>query len=220
MQKFRVEMPGGEYSLISSPSFDKKPSEDEIFLLPSSSEMYEFEFDFCNTPPEICAIIIGYFLICYRGLPLDAICLYSRGVRYFPEYREGHIFTVIKSPLAVIMGSALLFGCETEYADIGALRIAIVKDCDKVDKRIFPALLLAGEKTDARRLISLSETESGVKCKSEAPLGFQDFVSIGKFLLSKGLLTRKISLDCNGASVFYTYHGGVVIMGVTPRIYK
>lgn len=219
MQKLRVETLGKRYSLISSPDLDKKPNKDEIFLFPSVVGTEDFEFDFCDTPPELCALIIGHFLLSFRGLPLDELTLVSRGKRYRVYKNRGYAEIGLEKK-KINFSSVRLYGCECEFCDCGRIRMTFFKDADKVDRAVLTSLLLEGEKTDARSLVLISCDARGLRAECERELSYDELSAIAAFLHYKKMIFEETVLYFKDHSVLYTCRNGVLKMGVLPKIYK
>ncbi len=220
MQRFTIEAQGREYSLISLPSPEQIPSPSEIILYPWDGEKADFEFDFCDTPPEMCAILIGYFLFFHRGLPIDTLTLYARGREYCVEREGAYVFYSL-SPEKPLIKSGVFLGCEIEFADCEGKRASYFENLEKVDRRVLSALLLSGDKTESRRLLALGGEGDSVRLEYENPLGFEELSFIAGFLLSRGIFSRgRLNLHHKGRTLVYIYRDGAVKIGISPKIKK
>lgn len=217
MQKYSFCIFGREYRLYSLQNGNKKLSENEISLYATENEKHDFAFDFCDTPPALCALLVGYFIFFLRGVPLSDIILASRGEVYKVE-RNGAYVTVQLPRRELKLGKINVLGVDTEYADTENGRIVYFENLPKLDKTVLTGLLIFPGADVAKKMLAVTGRGDSVRLYGEGD--FDMLYAVAKFLCAKGILKSKIRAKYKNDSLIFTYENGIIKVGILPKIIK
>lgn len=219
METFIIKLLGFELKLISSGRREYPAGKNEISILATDGEKQDFDFDYFNTPPHLCALIVASFFAFVRGLPLDYIILNSNG-KCYPCQRAGSYFYTGLSRCKILGGTCQTLGCVIEYYDIFDKRVFYAQNYERLDKSILPTVLHHGNNPQAKGLAVLHGDCKRLYLESEADISLSFFVSLGEYLLRSGMLRDKTTVIYKSDTVKYLYEDGEIKIGISPKIKK
>ena len=217
MQKYTFGIFGREYALYSLCAGNKTLSENEISLYATESEKYDFAFDFCDTPPDLCALLIGYFIFFVRGVPLSDITLVCRDCVYRVEKNGACAITEL-SHKKLDFGKINILGVDTEYADTESGRIVYFENLPDVDKSVLQGLLVLPKTGLKTKMLAVTGRENDIRLYGKGD--FDMLYAVAKFLHTKGILKSKIKLKYKNDPLIFTYENGIIKIGILPKVIK
>jgi hypothetical protein len=217
MQRFLLKILNREYLLVTCPNSCEKPEKNQIFLLPTDSEDFDFKINFCDTPPEIAKLICANFLFFYRGLPLSELKLLCNGKAENCEKFGPLVYTKVNFRKSLLKKTEIL-GCEIAYRDFENVRIVNNNSDKEWDGHIKSALLLASE-NNAHSLLILKNGEISV-FPAENTLDFSDFSSLASFLFLQTLISESLNFNYLNTKFSVRIKDGVLQIGIFPPVFS
>ncbi len=216
MQKF------GSYAIdkeifIYSGRREEELLKNEISILSTSGEGYDFAFDCKGVSAELSALLVTSFLIFYRGLPLEGLNLLCKGKRYQTYKKLGFAYISIP-PQRVNIQNQIIRGCETEYASYGDTKIIFAENYDALDKSILPSIRLLDGKAENKNLAVICGKDGDFSLKYEGKADFPLLKFIGLYLLKIGKLSGRGRIRLDKNTLAYEYENGSLKIGLSPKI--
>ena len=219
METFIIKFLGFELRLISSGKREYHAGKNEIAILATVGEKQDFDFDYFDTPPHLCALIAASFFAFVRGLPLDCITLNSNS-EYYPCQRVGSCFYTRLPRCKIFCGSCQTLGCGIDYYDVFDRRVFCAQNYEKLDRSILPTLLHHGNNPQTKGIAVLHGDCKKLYLESDEDVSPDFFLYLGEYLLRSDMLRDRITVIYKSDAVKYLYEDGEIKIGICPKIQK
>ena len=214
MQELKLKLLGEPYRVTSREG--KTVDKNTVVISPLPTEKIDFKLAAKNISCPVALILAGYFLLFFRGLPLNSVS-FLLNEKETGVFRDGAYLFAPFTPVPFTTTRAVFLGVETELYETESERAVIFKSEKEPRKELLENVRLYRNGTE-KRLLPITLDGLDYRVLSSAAPTPESLIFIFSVLKEKMGPLKSLRLIYRGESFYLKKDGGALKLGFLPSI--
>jgi hypothetical protein len=214
MKELKLKLLGEPYRVTSQK--ENESPENTVVISPLPTEKVDFALSANGIAQTAALILAGYFLLIFRGLPLNSVSFLLNG-RKTDVFRDGAYLFAPFTPVPFSTARAVFLGVETELYEGKRERVVIFKSEKEPKGELLENIRLYGNGVE-RRLLPVFLDGRDYRVFKDTTLSFDSLILIFSVLRGKMGSLKSLRLLYRGESFYLKKDGGSLKLGARPSI--